>query len=544
MDRSILLLCLAAAGAASCASVAPVQDDAVAESTVDRAESGAAPVEGVHALEGAEAGAVAQPAGFTTEPGAPALSEPVAEAQDEAAGAAAEVVQTVVAESTPARDFGPGSDRFAALQQDILSSEEFAEAFARSYLSIHDVEPTVSLDDREVLLEIGEALADTPRNLDRAMRLAQRERGRSGNEIFDYTVGNLHLEQGNIEEARESLELAVAKNPSFVRAWTQLGFLHFQNSDYENMIRPFSKVIELGRGDGRMFGLLGVGYATRGDFIAAESAYRMAMLLEPDRIEWKMALAEAFLKQSRYGETVALLEGMIAADPSDPMFWRLQASAYLGLEQHERAAENYEILHRIGGATTDTMFNLGDLYLRQELFDLAVVSYVHAMEMDPELTAERPLASAEIVAAFQAYEDLAVLLEAIEGRFAGALDTEQQKDILKLRARMAVEEGLDEQQKELLEEIVALDPLDGEAIILLGQHYADNGEVEQAMFRFGQAAALDDHVADARLAQAQLHVQLGELDKAVEQLRASLDAEERPHVRDYFERVRRASQGR
>ena len=52
------------------------------------------------------------------------------------------------------------------------------------------------------------------------------------------------------------------------------------------------------------------------------------------------------------------------------------------------------------------------------------------------------------------------------GGLRGAqLQADERKDLLKLRARLAVAEGASDVDVRVLEEVVALDPLDGDALI-------------------------------------------------------------------------------
>ena len=50
--------------------------------------------------------------------------------------------------------------------------------------------------------------------------------------------------------------------------------------------------------------------------------------------------------------------------------------------------------------------------------------------------------------------------------------------MLKLEAKIASAEGKSKESADVLEKILAEDPLDGDALLLLGQHYAKNKSVE------------------------------------------------------------------
>ena len=52
-----------------------------------------------------------------------------------------------------------------------------------------------------------------------------------------------------------------------------------------------------------------------------------------------------------HAEAAALAEELIAKDPDRPEYWLLQGNAYVGLEQPQKAAQNFEIVARMGKAS-------------------------------------------------------------------------------------------------------------------------------------------------------------------------------------------------
>jgi Flp pilus assembly protein TadD len=124
------------------------------------------------------------------------------------------------------------------------------------------------------------------------------------------------------------------------------------------------------------------------------------------------------------------------------------------------------------------------------------------------------------------------------------MDDADRKALLKLRARLAVAQGAGAEEAAILEEIVRLDPLDGEALLLLGQYHHRNGDAEQAIFLFERAAQLEGHEADARVRHAQVLVSTGRYAEALPLLRRAQAIAPRENVRQYLESVERVAQSR
>ena len=52
--------------------------------------------------------------------------------------------------------------------------------------------------------------------------------------------------------------------------------------------------MELGLVDGRAYGLLAYSYLNQENYFPAEAAYRQAILMQPDIVDWKLGLARYF----------------------------------------------------------------------------------------------------------------------------------------------------------------------------------------------------------------------------------------------------------
>lgn len=516
MSKSKILPLLLLAGA--CAAPRAASDTPEANQAVSPA--GGPRVFALEADDGS-----ASDANATHQPGAP---EPV-----EAA------FEPPVAKPVPqaARERHLGADELA-----LWNDPRFKRRFAESYLAESEVEPTVTADERDVLLEVLEFISAN--EMDKALALMNKERDDTSSAVFDFTEGNIHFQRDELQPALRAYEAAVDKYPKYLRAWKNLGLIHVREGAPEKAAKAFTRVIELGGGDSLTYGLLGYAYSNLANHLSSETAYRMAVLLDPETMDWKMGLARSLFQQKRYADAVALCDSLIAAEPERADLWLLQANAFIGLEQPLRAAENYELVDRLGGSTPDSLNMLGDIYVNEEIFDLAVDSYVRALGQSEGVNVERPIRAARVLTARGALDETRTLVEAIEAGFGAELEDDQRKDLLKLRARLAVADGAGEEEARVLEEIVALDPLDGEALILLGRHAGRAGDVEKAIFWYERAAALEQFEADAKVGHAQLLVGKGRYDEALPLLRKAQQLEPRENVQTYLDQVERVARGR
>jgi len=431
----------------------------------------------------------------------------------------------------------PGSEDLA-----LWNDPAFRRQFAESYLSETDIEPRTTPTERDQLAEVMLLIGEE--RVEEASALLVERIGSASSAAFDFTLANLHFQGDQLGPAEEGYAAAVAKFPRFRRAWRNLGLIHVRNGNFAQAVTALARVIELGGGDSVTWGLLGFAQAGTGNELSAESAYRMAALLDPVTPDWKLGLARSLFRQERFADAAALCGGLIAAEPDRADYWLLQANAWLGLDQPLKAAGNFEMVARLGQSTPESLNMLADIYVNEELFDLAVESYLLALDAGPDSPAERPLRAARLLAARGALDPARRLVERIEQLHGGNLALSDRKDLLKLRARMAVADGAGDEEARVLEEIVLLDPLDGEALLLLGQHATRTEDPERAVFYYERAANLEDFEADARVRLAQLHVGQGRYDDALPLLRRAQALKPRDNVQKYLDQVERLAQAR
>jgi tetratricopeptide (TPR) repeat protein len=451
--------------------------------------------------------------------------------------------------ATPSGDAASRAERAVAVfnglhgvgpaELDVWTTPSFKEQYAKSYQSETDIEPKVPESEKKVLQEIVNALG--AEQVDKAVALLESNGGPTASATFDFMLATIRSQRDQAEEAVAGFRTAVAKFPKFRRAWRNLGLLEFRAGRHEAAVRSFTKVVELGGADALMYGLMGYANSALERHLEAETAYRNAALLDPNTPDWKYGLARSLLKQRRFADAAALCENLIAATPDRAELWLLQAGAYLGLEKPAKAAENFELVDRLGKSTADSLNTLGDIYVREELFDLAVSAYVRSLDRAPDAKPERALRAARVMASRGALADVRTLLARIEAHPGATFDAAEKKDLLRLRARLAVAEGAGEEETKALQEIVALDPSDGDALLQLGRRAAKAGDTDRAALLYERAAAVEAFEADAKLAIAQLYVGQGRYVDALPHLRRAQAVKPRDNVAQYLTQVERAA---
>jgi tetratricopeptide (TPR) repeat protein len=424
----------------------------------------------------------------------------------------------------------------------IWNDPGFQKSFIGGYGVSADIEPRIAQDDMALLELVRQLMAD---ELPAAETLLKESVRPEVSAVIDLTLGGVQFQQDKIDDALVNYRNAVAKFPNFRRAYRSIGLICTRKSQYEAAIAAFNKMIELGGADAYSYGLLGFCHSARGDYQPSEAAYRNALLLQPDNVEWRLGLTRSVFKQAKYEDAASLLDVLITNYPDKADFWLLQSHTYLGLKQPMKAAVNLEALDSIGKSTVDSLFTLGDIYVSEALPDMALSAYERAIAKNPTQPVSRSIRAAEVLAARGGLLQSKTLLTLVKANWNDTLSDTDRRKVLKLQARLTMNSGSgDAETATVLEEVIALDPLDGEALMLLGQHYNRMAQPDKAILYYERAARIDSFAANAKVKIAQVFVAQGRFTEALPLLRDAQSLKPRDDIARYIEQVERASKSK
>ncbi len=423
------------------------------------------------------------------------------------------------------------------LPTDMWNDESFVKEFLGSYGFLAGAEPTLNEEEKEGLRALIDLIKVSPKA---AIGQLEPQIDSNSSAAFDFILANLYFQDGNLSKAEQYYNSTTIKHPDFRRAYKNLGLVQVQQGNFEKAIKTISKSIELGESDGRSYGLLGYGYLTQERYYPAETAYREAILMQPDIIDWKVGLARCLLETERYSDAIALFDTLLKDNPNNTDFWILQSNAFLGNKQPLRAAENIEIAHRLGGTDLATISLLGDIYINNESPDLALIAYLEAVKVAEQKDIKSLIRAAELFARTGSYEQAATMGNNTRAKFT-ELDKENDLKLLTIEAKIARAQGDDEAAVAILNKIVERDALNGEALIELANYYAENDDMPKAVNRYEQAQKIEAFERQALVAHAQARVRNGEYTTAMPLLRRALSIKSDNNLEEFTQRVERAA---
>ena len=419
-----------------------------------------------------------------------------------------------------------------------LFGPEFQKRFTASYGVLEDREPELQELEISLLEKIGPMVEENP-EFAKSMLEGMLGEETPATASFNFILANLYFNGGALDDALAEYDRAIEKFPTFRRAWKNLGMLKTRLADYEGGMKALVRSIELGDTSPDTYGSAAYCHLRVGNLMAAELAYNAAVVLEPNNIEWVEGKAQAMMMAKRYKEALPLLEELLRRDPQKNIYRTYQANVYVETEQFYKAAQIFEMIEAFGDGTMDTRVQLANIYSLQGMYELAIDTYIGAKRSDLVKRISEVLLSVRFLVEKDEVDEARRLFDKI-----GSLDTywkiEDRTRFLILESTFAKYDGDSVGEEGKLVEALENDPLNGEALILLGSLHSERGEKAKAMYYFERAYSSEKHEYDALILASQTLIDEKRFSESLELLQRALLREPSSELKSLIGQVKQA----
>jgi tetratricopeptide (TPR) repeat protein len=398
-----------------------------------------------------------------------------------------------------------------------------------------EIEPRINKSEQFILKEV---IAKAENQLDEAIEYLEMKIDQKVSAALDFALATMYYQRGRLSRSSESYKVAIKKFPSFLRAYKNLGFVELSLGNFQEAARNLSRSISLGEGDGVTFVALGYCYYMLQQFVSAENAYRMGILLFPESKDARNGLVNCLIETNRYAEALALLNELLVKEPENVFCHRARASTLQGLGREKDATVALETLRRMGKLDTGDLLRLGDLYHNLNLYELSLQNYERAIQRKEKLSVQRYIRVASILIGRGSYQDCFSYLDKIENSFGSKYSTEDEKEVLLLKAEILKATGKTEESTRILRIVVESHPLEGKALIMLGQHAWQQNDYALASLHFERAAKIKDSEVKALIEHGRMLVSQRDYQKAVQLLDKAERISPQPRIKRYLESIR------
>lgn len=275
----------------------------------------------------------------------------------------------------------------------------------------------------------------------------------------EVTAAKIYINSLNWEKARDQLEQAVEAYPNNAEAHFLLGQVYGELDRFKDMNQEFDASLEhsnkfeqeilaererhwIDRYDA------GIKAIDAGDLQAAEEAFKLAILIRPDKLDAYQHLALAYTKAGQFNQSVTIYENLLEKDSTN----------------------------------LDILFSLGNLYYSLNRFDLAIEYLNKVLAIEPD----HQDALANLALSYDSEGDVQKAADAFERAIAA---NPKDKDLIFLYGSHQFKKKNYPEAIRLFEQVLAMNPEDFEAIVNVANSYLSMAENEKAQLKKTQ---LDD----------------------------------------------------
>jgi tetratricopeptide (TPR) repeat protein len=199
------------------------------------------------------------------------------------------------------------------------------------------------------------------------------QQARAKDPRYQYNVGLVHLNRGNLDEAITYLKRSLAINPNYYLALNAMGLAHFmkgnlqQASDYMERCLAINPTFPEARNN------LGMVYQEQGFLDKAQQEFRVAAAdknYEARELPY-YNLARLYFNQEKYQDALDHVQKAIDLNKNFAMASNLKGTIHERLNQLDEAIESYTHAVKTDPLSIDFSYNLAVAYFKNEDYEKA-----------------------------------------------------------------------------------------------------------------------------------------------------------------------------
>lgn len=333
-------------------------------------------------------------------------------------------------------------------------------------------------------------------------------------------LGELYLLGHEPSKARELAESVLMSSPDHTDALILRGQSLIAEKQYKDGIVDLKKAIDLNPQKLPTYLILARVYTVLNDRVAAEATLNQALSVDPRSLDTLLAFGDFHDMTGQPGPAETRYKDALEIDPDKEMVYLKLASYY---QRHTKPAEAETTLLQLAARKPQAdapQVYLGDYFTTIGQLDKALASYRRATEITPSSTTARDKLIAH-------YLDTGKSTEAES--LVTAILKKDKKDILGrvFDARIKLGHSKPDEAIPILQGVLKDNPQFPGAHYFLGMAYRQKQQLPQARAAITDALKFNTQFVEARTALAQLHLEEGSVDLALEQAQAALQLDPR-----------------
>jgi tetratricopeptide (TPR) repeat protein len=362
----------------------------------------------------------------------------------------------------------------------------------------------------------------------------------------------LYLQQNKTAEAEQTLKTGAANNPKQISFLVSLASHYSALHRHDEMVATLNQIKGHAKDFDRAYLVVGDFYFRNGDLAEALNQYKDGITADPkQKTMYQKRMIEILMREGRRTDAADINAGILKDNPKDSDARGLQASLLLDRGDVQKAISELQAVVNAAPDNFVARYNLGRAHVARGEWEQARQQFTEAIRERPDyVTARLALAQLQVMRSefepalksvagillidkkngpARMIEAAALMGEAKYPEARQVLDAVRQAnpnapDIDFSLGMLAMKQGNLKEAEGIFRKAYAANAKDGRALVGLVEVLAAQGHMDQAVDVLQSEVAKSPNRNDLRIALGNLAVRAGNLDLAIKQFQAVLNA--------------------
>lgn len=402
-----------------------------------------------------------------------------------------------------------------------------------SYNFRRNQEPEMTADEYAIYERLGSMVAVNPQF---AMKLVETmTSAEKPSAAFEFVLGNLYFSSERFDQAETHFRRAIAGYPDFIRAWSNLAVLLYNQRRFGEAAECLTKVISAGENNAQNLGLLAYCLEKTGRRTGAEMAYVQAIGLDPDNADLLGGLLAICMDSKQYGRAEGLLQQLIRLRPDDARTWVVYASLLTTEDRKLEALALLESAAALKVADEEALSLLCDLYASQRFYREANETFERLRARSPAAAAGKQLFYARALIGEGRLDPAGQALDALE---RADVPPANRAAVLLARGDYQLARKAWTEAAATFQKVMETDPLNSDALLGAGLAAKSAGDPARAEVLLDQASQQPASAHRAYIELADLAIKSRRYARAIDCLERANAIEKSSMLDGYIARLR------
>lgn len=193
--------------------------------------------------------------------------------------------------------------------------------------------------------------------------------------------GIVLLNQGKVDEAIETFQLAIALDPNYASPHRNLWFAYEKKGLHELALAEILKAVSIEPEFAEAYNNLGISYGRQAEFEKSIEAFKMAFSIDPHSSKYLINLATTYQRKGEFDQAIGWYKKGLQLNTNEPIYYLNLANTFLLKGMVIEAIETLKVGMQIQPPNADIFQKLGIIYEKVGQAELAMQYYEKAMHL-------------------------------------------------------------------------------------------------------------------------------------------------------------------